>query len=104
MKVTRPQLEALIERADYVCWPNSTVVSCKITLYNGFSVLGEAACVDPAEFDLAMGEKLAHADAFRKLWVLEGYLLNFERYITLCEPSIPPSMTAFYTARARGAK
>jgi hypothetical protein len=52
-----------------------TVTLCTIRLDNGYSVRGESACVDPANYNKEIGEKLAYDDAFRKLWPLFGFLL-----------------------------
>jgi hypothetical protein len=38
-------------------------------------VRGEYSCVDPRNFNAAIGKDQAHKDAFNKLWPLEGYLL-----------------------------
>lgn len=79
-KVTKEGIEKRISRTDYMVLPNSTVTVCNITLENGFSVRGESACVDPRNFDMKIGEQIAHRDAFAKLWQLEGYLLAERRF------------------------
>lgn len=53
---------------------------CVLTLQNGFTVTGESACASPANFDEQIGNKLARADAIRKIWALEGYLLKEQLY------------------------
>lgn len=50
-------------------------------LPNGFQVgYGESACVDPSNYDKALGEKYVKerciVAATNKLWELEGYLLK----------------------------
>lgn len=52
-----------------------TVTVCNIIIDNGFSVRGESACVNEANYDKAIGEKLAYEDAFKKLWPLFGFML-----------------------------
>lgn len=64
-----------IKLVEYFVIPNSTVTICNITLENGFSVRGESACVDPANYNQAIGEKIAYDRAFNNIWQLEGYLL-----------------------------
>lgn len=54
---------------------NQTVTICRITLDNGYSAGGESACVDPANYNQRLGEKIAYDDAFKKLWPLFGFLL-----------------------------
>jgi hypothetical protein len=79
-KVTKEGLERRIVKTDYMVLPNSTVTICNLVLENGYSVRGEAACVDPRNFDMEIGRQLAHRDAFSKLWPLEGYLLAERRF------------------------
>ena len=74
-KITKEWILDRIASVEYQRIPDSTVTICNITMVKGFSVRGESACVDPREFNLAVGESLAYDDAFRKLWPLEGYLL-----------------------------
>jgi hypothetical protein len=74
-KVTKEGIEARITGTDYMVLPNSTVTICNIKMANGFSVRGEAACVDSRNFDMEIGRQIAYRDAFSKLWQLEGYLL-----------------------------
>lgn len=52
-----------------------TVTLCTITLDNGFSVRGEAACVNPENYNADIGHRFAYDDAFKKLWPLFGFLL-----------------------------
>lgn len=59
----------------------STVTVCNIVLDNGYSVRGESACVDPANYNQNIGERLAYDDAFRKLWPLFGFLLAEKRHL-----------------------
>jgi hypothetical protein len=49
---------------------------CEITLQNGYTVRGEAACVSPENFDQEIGESVSFKDARNKIWQLEGYLLQ----------------------------
>jgi Phage protein (N4 Gp49/phage Sf6 gene 66) family len=70
----------LFQRLDGMGAP--TVTLCCIVLDNGYSVRGESACVDPANYDRSIGERLAADDAFRKLWPLFGFLLAERRWRT----------------------
>lgn len=78
--VTREVIRSRIKQVDYTVLPNTTVTICSITLDNGYSVRGESACVDPANFDAEIGEKLAYDNAFAKLWPLFGFLLAERRH------------------------
>ncbi len=86
-RVTREDINAKITDVAYIHLPNSTVTICSITLRNGYSVRGESACVDPAEYVESTGRNLAYQDAFDKIWHLEGYLLAEQRNKV---PSPPP--------------
>jgi hypothetical protein len=75
IRILKDSLEFKFER---VC--ESTTTACWGFLPNGFQVgYGQSACVDPENFDPALGEKYARErcvkDAEDKLWELEGYLL-----------------------------
>jgi hypothetical protein len=52
-----------------------TVTHCRVVLDNGFSVSGESACVNVANYNQQIGEKIAYDNAFRQLWPLFGFLL-----------------------------
>ena len=53
---------------------------CMITLPSGFIVTGESSCVDPAEYNKALGEKYAKDRAVQMLYMFEGYMLASELY------------------------
>lgn len=77
--VTIGYLEERIASVDYLRIPNTTVTICSLTMENGYVVLGESACVDPAAFNELKGQTWAYEKALDKLWELEGYLLAEER-------------------------
>ena len=75
--VTAPAIEAKISAEEFVnptTIPRMTI--CILTLTNGFAVVGQSAPADPANFSPDLGRQLARADAIRKIWPLEGYLLR----------------------------
>ncbi len=47
-----------------------------LVLRNGFEVVGTSACVDPANYNQEIGAKYARENARKKVWELEGYLLQ----------------------------
>ncbi|MEK4152306.1 Gp49 family protein [Carnobacterium sp. FSL E2-0243] len=49
-------------------------------LPNGFTIVGESACVDPANYDNKIGFELAIKKIKDRLWELEGYKLQNELY------------------------
>lgn len=79
-KVTVEAIEARIVRTTYWVLPGTTVTVCMLSIDNGYTVRGESACVDPANFDEAKGEQYSREDAFRKLWPLFGFLLSEDRF------------------------
>lgn len=70
------KLESLVERIYYHRVPGTTVIICAITLKNGFTVVGDSACIDPENFDHSIGEQVAYNNAFEKIWQLEGYRIK----------------------------
>ena len=60
----------------YHVFPGSKSTVCEITLKNGFTVRGEAAVVDPTNFDEEIGRTVAFKDARNKLWPLLGFALK----------------------------
>jgi hypothetical protein len=62
---------------------DTTMTGCWAFLPNGFQVgYGQSACVDPARFNQADGDKYAlercQADARSRLWEFEGYRLAMQ--------------------------
>lgn len=53
----------------------SVLTICVLVLRNGLTVLGKSACVSPANFDSAVGRKIAREDAIEQLWPLLGFRL-----------------------------
>lgn len=73
--IDKQYLESRIKYVNYYVLPGTTCTICNITLANEFGVRGESACVDPKNFDEAIGRRIAYENAFQNLWQLEGYLL-----------------------------
>jgi hypothetical protein len=80
----RAHLEGMAQDGTSNGWfapaPLQLLTFCVLVLKNGFTVTGESACVDPAEFNAAMGKQLARDHAFSKVWPLLGYALKDEMY------------------------
>ena len=68
-------IDAVIVGEDCHVFPDTTVTVCCLKLKNGYTVIGESACVSRENFDEEIGRKFAREDARRKIWQLEGYLL-----------------------------
>lgn len=78
-KVTKDYMERRITGATYHRL-TGTLTVCVIALDNGFTVTGESACVDPANYRQDIGEKIAYDNAFEKLWLLFGFALAERRH------------------------
>lgn len=79
-KLTMGDILDTVIRADYYRLGDSTTTICRLTLRNGFTVIGQSACIDPLEFNKSIGEKVAWDNALEKIWELEGYLLQQRRH------------------------
>lgn len=79
-KVTEEQIEAKIKDKKFTVLEDGKTTICNLYLENGFTVRGESACVDPANFDKELGKKIAYENAKDKIWLLEGYLLQQKLY------------------------
>jgi hypothetical protein len=76
-RLTPARIDAIVASAQDFYWhvPSTTTVVCALKLANGYVVTGEAACVEPSNFDEAIGRKIARDKAREKIWALEGYTL-----------------------------
>lgn len=74
--VTMESIEEKIKGITTYHLPDTTITIAVITLENGYTVTGESACADPANFDADVGKQNAVNNAFDKIWPLEGYLLK----------------------------
>lgn len=73
--VSPDDLVALLESEEFIKVGKKMTV-CLLTLKNGHEIIGTAGCVDPANFDLEVGSRIARDDAIDQLWALEGYALQ----------------------------
>lgn len=79
-KVSLSDMMAKIKSTTYTLLPNGKTTVCQLILENNFSVEGQSACVDIANYNKALGEKYAFENAIEKMWPLEGYLLAEKIY------------------------
>lgn len=79
-RVTSERLEKVIVGVEYHRFQGTTVTVCLLLLENGYSVVGESACADSANFDEKLGKRIAKDNAKQKIWALEGYLLRQKLY------------------------
>lgn len=72
-----PQMiDETIAYEQYHVFAGTSLTVCALTLLNGYVVTGESAAASPANFDPAIGRKIARENARNKIWGLEGYLLR----------------------------
>lgn len=79
-RVTEDLIRSKIKDVHYTILEDGKTTICNIYLENGFTVRGESACVDINNFDINLGEKYSYENAFNKLWLLEGYLMQEKMY------------------------
>ena len=75
-RLTPDMIDAAIQSEQYHVFAGTTLTVCALTLRNGYIVTGESAAASPANFDQAIGRKIARENARNKIWGLEGYLLR----------------------------
>lgn len=73
------------ERTDPIPLSLRQLTICVLVLQNGYTVTGESACVNPENFDAAIGRTVARARAVEKIWSLLGYALKQRQH----ESSLP---------------
>jgi hypothetical protein len=78
--VTLEHIQGRVKKTTYTVLPDTTTTVCQLHMANGYVIMGTSACVDPAKYNQALGEKYAYEDAINKAWPLEGYLLAEEIY------------------------
>ena len=78
--VTITDMAEKTKKVTYYIVPDTTTTLCFMHLHCGFLIVGKSYCVDPAKFNIALGEKYAYEDAVNQMWQLEGYLLRNELY------------------------
>lgn len=75
-RVTTQGILNTIVGETYTILPSGKVMVCELTLRNGYTVRGEAAVVSKENFDEEIGREISKSNALRKVWELEGYLLQ----------------------------
>lgn len=80
--VTKSVIDELMESCDIAvttAFDKCTIVACKLP--NGFVIVESSSCVDPANYDEDMGVDICMKNIEKKLWELEGYLLQNKMYM-----------------------
>lgn len=76
-RVTQAMVDAFIVGTDVSRIDNHTVVA--VRLLNGFTLIETSACVDPANYDEAIGVRLATEKAKKRIWEYLGFMLATAR-------------------------
>lgn len=79
-RLTPDSIDAVIIAEQYHVFEGTTLTVCCLHLKNGFTITGESASASPENFDADIGRKIARANARKKIWALEGYLLRQHLY------------------------
>ena len=76
--VTRDQVNEILTNSKYEVFHKVFGKQCIVValLPNGFTVVGESACVDPNNYVESIGEELARKRIEERIWELEGYKLQ----------------------------
>ena len=76
--VTQEQIDEILLESECKTFHRVFDKQCVVVLLlpNGFTLVGESACVDPNNYDEDIGFNLAMRDIENQLWMLEGYLLQ----------------------------
>ena len=77
--VTKDQIDNLFEQSEKkveTYWNKCTVMT--VQLPNGFTIVEHSACVDPANYDAAIGVEICERKIKEQLWAFEGYKLQCE--------------------------
>ena len=80
-RVTKTYIEGRIAKSEFWRW-GPTLTLCKLTLDNGYVVIGKSACVNEVNYNQEIGERIAFDNAFNELWPVFGFMLaemNFEK-------------------------
>ena len=80
--VTQSVIDELMESCDIAvttAFDKCTIVACKLP--NGFVIVESSSCVDPDNYDEDMGVDICMKNIEKKLWELEGYLLQNKLYM-----------------------
>lgn len=76
-RINAQMVDDFIAKHEATRMGNHTVVL--VTLRNGFTLIEESACVDPANYDQAIGEQYALQKAKSRVWNYLGFLLATAR-------------------------
>lgn len=62
------------EKVEHEVFGKTLITACKLP--NGFVLVEDASCVDPANYDIEIGRQICAERIKNKIWELEGYVLQ----------------------------
>ena len=76
--VTKAQVDEILNNSEFEVFHKVFGKQCLVVakLPNGFTVVGESACVDPSNYDEEIGFNIAKSRIENRIWELEGYKLQ----------------------------
>lgn len=78
-KILQDDIFNFIVKGEATKLGDKTVVVMDSTI-TGFDTIGTSACVDPANFDMSIGEEIARRDILDKLWGHMGFVLQWAKF------------------------
>jgi hypothetical protein len=77
--VTQETVNRQVAREDFITHDRKTTIGI-FTLINGFVIVESSSCVDPKNYNEAVGKQICRDRANAKIWELEGYKLQSKLY------------------------
>ena len=77
-KICKEDVEAFI-KFDDACKVGTKTTNVTITTITGYEINGQASCVDPNQFNIDLGIKIAKPRAMDQLWGHLGFVLQWAK-------------------------
>lgn len=77
-KICKEDVEAFI-KFDDACKVGTKTTNVTITTITGYEINGQASCVDPNQFNIDLGIKIAKPRAMDQLWSYLGFVLQWAK-------------------------
>lgn len=76
--VTKAQVDEILNNSEFEVFHKVFGKQCLVVakLPNGFTVVGESACVDASNYDEEIGFNIVKSRIENRIWELEGYKLQ----------------------------
>lgn len=75
-RVTEADVLGSIAQKDFYVHAEGTLTICVLTLKNGFTVTGQSACADIANYKQDIGERISYDNAVKEIWKYLGFMLR----------------------------